>query len=118
MWSSGLSLAFFHSIAYEARGADGEPVNEALRKRGFMKEMNRSQSVTFPDMQRRGQSIEGVPVLRDLEGPICVHCGSPHYFLVFRVSEDGRNGMLEGRCSSCHTYRELTVSEIEGGCRA
>lgn len=92
--------------------------NEALRKRGFMKEMNRSRSVTFPDRQRKGQSIEGVPVLRDLEGPICVRCGSPQYVLVFRVSEDGRNGMLEGQCSSCCIHRELTVSEIEGGCCA
>ena len=81
-----------------------------------MKEMNYTQSVTFPDVQRN-QNIGGLPVLRDLEGPICAHCGSLRYFLVFRVSEDGRNGILAGRCSRCRTPRKLTAIEIEEGCR-
>jgi hypothetical protein len=47
-----------------------------------------------------------------------VYCGSLRYFLVFRVSEDGRNGILVGQCSNCRTPRELTVGDIEEGCRA
>ena len=82
-----------------------------------MKEMNHPQSVTFPDVQR-DQIIGGLPVLRDLEGPICAHCGSLRYLLVFRVSEDGRNGVLAGRCSRCRNPRKLTADEIEGGCHA
>jgi hypothetical protein len=82
-----------------------------------MKETNRTLSMTFP-VVRRTQTIGGLPVLRDLEGPICAACGSLRYFLVFRVSEDGRNGILAGRCSSCRTPRKLTAGEIEGGSRA
>jgi len=82
-----------------------------------MKEMNRTLSMAVP-VVRRTQTIGGVPVLRDLGGPICTACGSLRYFLIFRVSEDGRNGILAGRCSSCRTHRKLTAGEIEGGCRA
>jgi hypothetical protein len=82
-----------------------------------MKEMNHTQSVTFPDVQR-DQNIGGLPVLRDLEGPICSHCGSLRYCLVFRVSGDGRNGILAGRCSRCRNPRELAAGEIERGCHA
>jgi len=82
-----------------------------------MKEMNHTQAVTFPNMQR-DLNIGGLPVLRDLAGPICAHCGSLRYFLVFRVSGDGRNGILAGRCSRCRNPRELTASEIEGGYHA
>jgi hypothetical protein len=82
-----------------------------------MKEMNHPQSMTFPDVQR-DQIIGGLPVLRDLEGPICAHCGSLRYLLVFRVSGDGRNGVLAARCSRCRNPRELTAGEIEGGCHA
>lgn len=79
-----------------------------------MKEINRSQSMAFHDVQR-DKLIGGLPVLRDLEGPMCAHCGSPRYFLVFRVSGDGRNGILVGRCSRCRNPRELKASEIEQG---
>ena len=82
-----------------------------------MKEMNHTQSVAFSDMQR-DQNIGGLPVLRDLKGPICVHCGSLRYFLVFRVSGDGRNGVLVGQCSRCRNPRKLTAGEIEGRCHA
>ena len=82
-----------------------------------MKEMNHTQSVQFSDMQR-DQNIGGLPVLRDLKGPICVLCGSLRYFLVFRVSGDGRNGILAGRCSRCRNPRELVAGEIEWGCHA
>lgn len=82
-----------------------------------MKEMNSIQSMAFSDVQR-GQSIGGLPVLRDLEGPICFHCGSHRYFLVFRVSRDGRNGILAARCSRCRNPRELAADEIERGCHA
>jgi len=80
-----------------------------------MEEMNHTQSMTFPNVQR-DQSIRALPVLRDLVGSTCVHCGSLRYFLVFRVSGDGQNGILTGRCSGCRNSRELTASEIEGGC--
>jgi hypothetical protein len=83
-----------------------------------MKEINHASPVTCSDMQsdmQMGQTIEGLPVLRDLEGPICTYCGNRRYFLVFRMSEDGRNGILEGRCSCCRTLRELTTVEIEEG---
>ena len=79
-----------------------------------MKEIHHVPSMTFPNMQRN-QNIERVPVLRDLQGPRCVYCGSLRYFLVFRVSEDGRNGILVGQCSNCRTSRELTVGDIEWG---
>jgi hypothetical protein len=82
-----------------------------------MKEMNHTKSVTFPNVLR-DQNIGGLPILRDLEGPICAHCGNLRYFLVFRVSGDGRNGILAGRCSRCRNPRDLIASEIEGGCRA
>ncbi len=82
-----------------------------------MNERNHPQSVTVPDVQR-DQIIGGLPVLRDLEGPICAHCGNLHYFLVFRVSGDGRNGILAGRCSRCRNPRELAAGEIERGCHA
>jgi hypothetical protein len=82
-----------------------------------MKEMDHTQSVTFPNLQR-DQKIGGLSTLRDLEGPICVHCGNLRYFLVLRVSGDGRNGVLVGRCNRCRNLRELTASEIEGGCHA
>ena len=79
-----------------------------------MKEINRSRSMAFHDAQRE-KLIEGLPILRDLEGSMCAHCGSPRYFLVFRVSGDGRNGILAGRCSRCRNPRELNASEIEQG---
>ena len=79
--------------------------------------MNQAQPVTFPDVQR-DRNIRRVPVLRDLEGPVCAHCGSLRYFLVLRMSGDGRNGILAGRCSRCRYPRELTADEIEGGCHA
>ena len=82
-----------------------------------MKEIHHVPSMTFLNMQRK-QNIERLPVLRDLQGPGCGYCGSPRYFLVFRVSEDGRNGILVGQCSNCRTPRELTVGDIEEGCRA
>jgi hypothetical protein len=82
-----------------------------------MKEMNHSQPVPFPHVQR-DQNSGGLPVLRDLEGPLCAHCGNLRYLLVFRVSEDGRNGILAARCSRCRHPRELTAGEVEGGCRA
>lgn len=89
----------------------------AVQKERGMKEMNHTQSVTFPNMQR-DLNIGGLPVLREVAGPICAHCGSLRYFLVFRVSGDGRNGILAGRCSRCRNPRELTASEIETGCHA
>jgi len=64
--------------------------------------------------QRNG----GVTILRDLEGHLCAHCGSLRYFLVFRVSGDGRNGILTARCSRCREARELTAGEIERESRA
>ena len=79
-----------------------------------MKAINHSQSMAFSDVQQ-DRFIGGLPVLRDLEGPICAHCGSPRYFLVFRVSDDGRNGILAGRCSRCRNPRELKAGEIEQG---
>jgi hypothetical protein len=82
-----------------------------------MKEMSSPQPVTSPEVQR-DQLIGGVPVLRDLEGPICAHCGSLRYLLVFRVSGDGWNGVLAGRCRRCRSPRKLTADEIEGGCHA
>jgi hypothetical protein len=82
-----------------------------------MKVMSSPQPVTFPEVQR-DQIIGGLPVLRDLEGPICAKCGSLRYLLVFRVSRDGWNGVLAGRCSRCRNLRKLTAGEIEGGCRA
>ena len=91
------------------------PFDISAQKERGMKEMNYTQSVTFPNMQR-DLNIEGLPVLRELAGPICAHCGSLRYFLVFRVSTDGRNGILAGRCSRCRNPRELTAREIERGC--
>jgi len=82
-----------------------------------MKEMNHTQSVQFSDMQR-DQNIGGLPVLRDLKCPICVHCGSLRYFLVFRVSGDGRNGILAVLFRCCRNHRELAAGEIEQGCHA
>ena len=82
-----------------------------------MKEINRSQSMPFHDVQR-DKLIGGLPVLHDLEGPLCAHCGSPRYFLVFRISGDGRNGILAGRCSHCRNPRELKADEIERGYHA
>jgi len=82
-----------------------------------MKVMSFPQPVTSPEVQR-DQIIGGLPVQRDLKGPICAHCGSLRYHLVFRVSGDGRNGVLAGRCSRCRNPRELTAGEIEGGCHA
>jgi hypothetical protein len=79
-----------------------------------MKQMNHAQSVPFSDV-RRDKTIGRLPVLRDLEGSICPHCGSLRYFLVFRVSGDGRNGILVGRCSRCRNPRELKADEIEQG---
>ena len=93
------------------------PFDIRVRKRGSMKEMNHTQAVKFPNVQR-DQNIGGLPVLRNLMGPICTHCGSLHYFLVFRVSGDGRSGILAGRCSRCRNPRELTAGEIERGCHA
>jgi hypothetical protein len=82
-----------------------------------MKETHRVPSMMFRTI-KRDQNIKGKPVLRDVQGPRCVHCGSLRYSLVFRVSEDGRNGVLVGQCSNCRIPRELTMGEIEGGCRA
>jgi hypothetical protein len=79
-----------------------------------MKEINRSRSMACHDV-RRDKLVGGLPVLRDLEGPMCAQCGSPQYFLVFRVSGDGMNGILVGRCSRCRNPRELKASEIEQG---
>ena len=78
-----------------------------------MKVMSSSQPVTFPEVQR-DQIIGGLPIQRDLEGPICAHCGSRRYLLFFRVTIDGRNGVLAGQCSRCRNPTKLTVNEIEG----
>ena len=94
------------------------PFDIAVQKERGMKEMNHTQSVTIPNMMQRDLNIGGLPVLRELAGPICAHCGSLRYLLVFRVSGDGRNGILAGRCSRCRNPRELTASEIERGCHA
>jgi hypothetical protein len=82
-----------------------------------MKAIHRVPSVMFRD-RKNGQNVERMTVLRDVQGPCCVRCGSLRYSLVFRVSEDGRNGILVGQCSNCRTPRELTVGDIEEGCRA
>jgi hypothetical protein len=82
-----------------------------------MKELNHSQPMTLSDVQR-GQTIGRVAILRDLEGPVCAHCGGLLFFLVFRVSRDGRNGVLEGRCSRCRNPRGLAADEIERACHA
>ena len=79
-----------------------------------MKAINHAESMAIPDAQR-GKVIGGMPVLRDLEGPICAHCGSVRYFLVFRISGDGRNGILAGRCSYCRNSREFKADEIVRG---
>lgn len=83
-----------------------------------MKEMNHIQPVTSPIMMQRHQKVGKLPVLRDLTGPVCAYCGSLRYCLVFRVSRDGRNGILIGRCRRCQNARELTASDIEEGCHA
>ena len=71
-----------------------------------MKEMNHTQSVAFSDMQR-DQNIGGLPVLRDLERSYLCSLRSLRYFLVFRVSGDGRNGILGGRCSRCRNPQRV-----------
>ncbi len=82
-----------------------------------MKAINHSESLALPTVQRN-KLIGGLPVLRDLDGPICAHCGSVRYFLVFRISGDGQNGILAGRCSHCRNPRELKADEIERGYHA
>jgi hypothetical protein len=82
-----------------------------------MKETYRVPSRMFRNI-KRDQNIKGMPVLRDVQGPRCAYCRSLRYSLLFRVSEDGRNGVLVGQCSNCRNPRELTVGEIEEGCRA
>lgn len=82
-----------------------------------MKDMNDTRSLTCSDAQR-DQIIEALPVLRDLEGSSCRHCGSVRYVLVFRISHDGRNGILTGRCSGCRNPRELELGQIERGYHA
>jgi hypothetical protein len=82
-----------------------------------MKVMSSPQPVTCPEVQK-DQIIGGLPVQRDLEGPICAHCGSLRYLLVFRLSGDGRNGVLAGRCSRCRNPRKLTAGEIDWGWHA
>jgi hypothetical protein len=80
------------------------------------------EKVDHPDSMtcdaQRHLIVGGLPVLRDLKGPLCAHCGSFRYFLVFRVSRDGRNGILGGRCSCCRNPLELAADEIEQGCHA
>lgn len=80
--------------------------------------MNHIQSMTCTTIEQGHQKVGAAPVLRDLAGPVCAHCGNLRYFLVFRVSLDGRNGILVGRCRRCHNARELTASDIEEGCHA
>lgn len=82
-----------------------------------MEEQTYAQSEKICEAQRV-RIIGGLPVLRDLEGPLCAYCGSARYTLVFRMSQDGRNGVLAGRCSRCHNVRELAKEEIERGCHA
>ena len=82
-----------------------------------MKETHRVPSLMFRNIKRH-PNIKKMPVLRDVQGPRCAYCGSLRYFLVFRVSEDGRNGILVGQCNNCRTPRELTVGDIKWGCRA
>jgi hypothetical protein len=77
-----------------------------------MEAISNAQSLALPDVQRK-KLIGGLPVQRDLEGTICAHCGSLRYFLVFRISGDGRNGILAGRCSRCRNPRELKADEID-----
>lgn len=64
----------------------------------------------------RDQNSGRLPVLRDLRGRICPHCGSFRYSLAFRVSGDGRHGILAVRCSRCREPGELTSEEIEREC--
>ena len=82
-----------------------------------MEEESHAQSLLIHEAQRT-RIIGGLPVLRDLEGSLCTHCGSPRYNLVFRLSHDGRNGVLAGRCTRCRNFRELAAEEIERGCVA
>ena len=82
-----------------------------------MEDIIHPDSMTCSDAQRN-LIVGGLPVLRNLKGPLCAHCGSRRYFLVFRVSRDGRNGILGGRCSCCRNPLELAADEIERGCHA
>jgi hypothetical protein len=77
-----------------------------------MEAISNSQSLTLAVVQRV-KRIGGLPVQRDLEGSICAHCGSFRYFLVFRISGDGRHGILTGRCSRCRNPRGLKAEEID-----
>jgi hypothetical protein len=80
-----------------------------------MEEINFSYSETPSDV-RRDQNIRGVPVIRELEGDMCINCGSLSYVLVFRTNGNSQSGTLAARCSSCHEPKELTPSDIEREC--
>jgi hypothetical protein len=82
-----------------------------------MEERHHLDSMTCSEAQR-DLMVGGLPVLRNLKGSLCAHCGSHRYVLVFRVSRDGRNGILGGRCSYCRNPLELAADEIERGCHA
>ncbi len=77
-----------------------------------MGDMNFSHSGMPSDMGR-DQNSRGMPVLRELEGHMCVNCGSLRYVLVFHANGDTQSGMLAARCSRCREPQELTPGEIE-----
>jgi hypothetical protein len=81
-----------------------------------MEEIDFSHSGTPSDV-RRDQNIRGVSVQRELEGDMCVNCGSLRYVLVFRTNGNSQSGTLAARCSACHEPKELTPSDIERECR-
>ena len=82
-----------------------------------MKSMNLSRTVSAGKVWRE-QGAERLPIQGDLEGRVCVRCGSRRYFLVFRVIKDSRSGVLAARCSRCREPRELTPDEIERECHS
>jgi hypothetical protein len=80
-----------------------------------MREVNHDQLIASPDAERK-RRIAGMPILRELRGHMCAHCGNPRYFLVFRMTATGGSGTLTARCSRCRQPRVPVPGEIEREC--
>lgn len=80
-----------------------------------MAEIHRHHAMTQSGVERL-LTVNGIPVLRNLEGHMCPSCGSRRYVLVFRVNGNTQSGLLEARCSNCREPKELTPGEIERQC--
>ncbi|BCA56183.1 hypothetical protein W02_33230 [Nitrospira sp. KM1] len=79
-----------------------------------MQEMNTNRLTLMKERANLDTSagVRKLPIESELEGQICVHCGSRRYSLVFRMVKGQPGGRLSARCTQCRGYRAFIPDHI------